>query len=229
MEIEIPDVLVGVARELEGGNEWLARLPSLVAELVGRWQLTLVDQLTGGVNSWVRGVVLPDGTDGVLKLPVPHAEGRHEIDGLPRVADEMAGHAVGVRAFAGRFPGVVADDDVDRAIATLGRGPEPDQHVFLHRDLHALNILDSKRGWLAVDPKPHAGPAYCDLGMALACGVPSVAQVPWLCGALGVDEDSTLGFAHAVTVTSALWNQAIGRADAAPELAARARLLAARR
>ena len=62
---------------------WLETLPQRLDELLGRWRLRLevpFDQ--DGACSWVCPVVRFDGTPAVLKLAMPHMEGKHEIQGL---------------------------------------------------------------------------------------------------------------------------------------------------
>jgi len=62
---------------------WLEGLPTTVAELAERWQLTLGGRFAGeGEASWVAPVVRHDGTPAVLKLGMPHREAEHEAEGL---------------------------------------------------------------------------------------------------------------------------------------------------
>ncbi len=69
-----------VEREGEAGEEWLARLPGIVAELTERWECVPDGAVThGGV-----GVVVPvrrrDGDPAVLKVSFPHPGNVHEPD-----------------------------------------------------------------------------------------------------------------------------------------------------
>lgn len=64
--------------------EWLQKLPETVAELQRKWQITL-GPLIGeeeGSCAYVADVICFDGTRAVLKVGMPHREGRHEIAGL---------------------------------------------------------------------------------------------------------------------------------------------------
>src|SRR5262245_9266356 len=63
---------------------WLAALPATVADLAGRWRLTLGAPFTGDEVScaWVAPAVRADGTTAVLKVGMPHMEGAHELAGL---------------------------------------------------------------------------------------------------------------------------------------------------
>lgn len=66
----------------EGGPEWLAQLPSLVAELRDRWSLRLEAPIHGGSCSWVAPAQLPDGESAILKVTWPHREAIGEAEGL---------------------------------------------------------------------------------------------------------------------------------------------------
>jgi streptomycin 6-kinase len=58
-----------VARTLgDEGREWIAQLPSVYAELAGRWRLVLAPELPGGLLSSVRAVSLEDGSQAILKI-----------------------------------------------------------------------------------------------------------------------------------------------------------------
>jgi streptomycin 6-kinase len=62
---------------------WLVTLPELLDKLVALWFLRLEAPFDpGGTCSWVCPVVRFDGTQAVLKLAMPHMEGKHEIQGL---------------------------------------------------------------------------------------------------------------------------------------------------
>lgn len=65
-------------------REWLRQLPERVNELTHRWQLTLGAAFDGGDVScaWVAPALRSDGSNVVLKLALPHFEGKHEIAGL---------------------------------------------------------------------------------------------------------------------------------------------------
>jgi streptomycin 6-kinase len=62
---------------------WLETLPQLLDKLAALWFLRLEAPFDpGGTCSWVCPVVRFDGTQAVLKLAMPHMEGKHEIQGL---------------------------------------------------------------------------------------------------------------------------------------------------
>jgi streptomycin 6-kinase len=81
-----PDVTIpsGLAwwREVEGGPEWLGRLPRLVAECAEAWSLRLGEPYAGGNVSWVASAELMDGTAAVLKVSFPEPESEREGDAL---------------------------------------------------------------------------------------------------------------------------------------------------
>lgn len=62
---------------------WLESLPQLLNELLFRWSLGLEPPFDhDGTCSWILPVVRANGTQAVLKLAMPHMEGRDEIQGL---------------------------------------------------------------------------------------------------------------------------------------------------
>ena len=69
-------------RDEPGGAAWLAALPTLVNECVERWSLTIVDAFGHGYSSLAMPATLPDGTDAVLKVELPHREAEQEATAL---------------------------------------------------------------------------------------------------------------------------------------------------
>ncbi|MGC5331857.1 aminoglycoside phosphotransferase family protein [Micromonospora sp. DT62] len=53
------------------GRRWLARLPTLIAELERRWHITVGAPLAGGTAAYVARARTADGRDAVLKLVLP--------------------------------------------------------------------------------------------------------------------------------------------------------------
>lgn len=76
--------VVATVSTSEAGRQWLARLPTLIAELRERWSLRLGEPIHGGSCSWVAPVVLPDtgGETAILKITWPHREAAGEAEGL---------------------------------------------------------------------------------------------------------------------------------------------------
>ncbi len=61
---------------------WLEQLPRVIRDLAGRWSLVLGPPWDReGRAAWVATALRHDETRVVLKLGMPHMEGRHEIDG----------------------------------------------------------------------------------------------------------------------------------------------------
>src|SRR5947207_14591017 len=56
-------------------TRWLEELPARVAELERAWRLTVGQTFAGGTLAWVVAVVREEGSDAVLKITPPHAEG----------------------------------------------------------------------------------------------------------------------------------------------------------
>ena len=84
------------------GRAWLARLPAVHAELEEKWELSLGDELPGGLLSCVRAATLADGRSAVLK-----------VGASPRTHDEIAS----LRVWAGRStPELLAADEIRQAM-----------------------------------------------------------------------------------------------------------------
>jgi streptomycin 6-kinase len=66
----------------EDGRRWLARLPVLIAEAAGRWELAVGPPFHGGSCSWAAPARRPDGTAAVLKVTWPHPEAEGEAGAL---------------------------------------------------------------------------------------------------------------------------------------------------
>jgi len=78
----VPDRLRHAVAGAEGGDEWLAALPSLVARAVQRWRLSVEPPFEDGMAAWTAPVRRPDGAAAVLKISYPHLEARHEAAAL---------------------------------------------------------------------------------------------------------------------------------------------------
>jgi streptomycin 6-kinase len=87
---------------------------------------------------------------------------------------------------------------------------------LLHGDLHHHNvILDSRRGWLAIDPKGAVGELACEVGAALrnpydqpdlfAAAAVIHRRVDLFARQLGLDPARVLGWAFAEAVLAAIW------------------------
>ena len=82
-----------------------------------------------------------------------HAQVPRRLDRFPSLGD--------------RFRALVTSSDPRLARARSVAGDllnRPVRPVLLHGDLHTENILDSGRGWLAIDPKGITGPREFDYG-----------------------------------------------------------------
>jgi streptomycin 6-kinase len=72
-------------------RDWIARLPTIVGELAGRWSLRLGEPFEpGGECSWVAPVRDPTGKSLVLKVGFRHLESEHEAAALRQWGGEAA-------------------------------------------------------------------------------------------------------------------------------------------
>ena len=80
----VPARLAANCAKAPEGAAWLKRLPSTLRDLERRWSVSLGAPFDGEDVScaWVAPVVRGDGTAAILKLGMPHMEGKHEIQGL---------------------------------------------------------------------------------------------------------------------------------------------------
>ena len=72
---EIPEAVQKRVR-LAGTQDWLASLPAVVAALEDEWSITVGESFSGGSEALVAAAVMHDGTQAILKLLMPHDQGR---------------------------------------------------------------------------------------------------------------------------------------------------------
>lgn len=108
MRIESLPQLVANCQRTPERRVWLENLPRLIDRLLVQWSLRLDSPFHhGGTCSWVSPVVRSDGTQAVLKLAMPHMEGKDEIQGL--------------RYWSGRSMVKLLDADDDSGVMLLER------------------------------------------------------------------------------------------------------------
>jgi streptomycin 6-kinase len=80
----IPPHLVAACKRSPERGAWLESLPETIRNVRDAWSLSLGRPFTGHAHScsWVAPAIRADGARVVLKLGMPHMEGRHEADGL---------------------------------------------------------------------------------------------------------------------------------------------------
>jgi streptomycin 6-kinase len=98
---------------------------------------------------------------------------------------------------------------VARAVSFLREaGPTQRESVLLHQDLHGGNVLQSARGWLAIDAKPLAGEREFDVASLIRDRRPATRaemerRLDYLVERLGLDPERTRGWAIAHALA---WN-----------------------
>jgi streptomycin 6-kinase len=125
--------------------------------------------------------------------------------------------------WAEELPGTELDRKlVDRAVAFLREaGPTQRESVLLHQDLHGGNVLESARGWLAIDAKPLVGEREFDVASLIRDRRPATkAQIErrldYLVERLRLDAERTRGWAIAHAMA---WNGSPEMIDCARRLA----------
>ncbi len=135
MALIIPAQLAANCRNSPERAAWLARVPAVLRDLEQRWALSFDDPFDGPDVScaWVVPARFANGTTAVLKLAMPHMEGKHEIAGLrfwngdPTVRLLKADDHLGAMLLERCQPG------------TALRGlPEPEQDIIITRLLSRL-------------------------------------------------------------------------------------------
>ncbi|AXG79031.1 aminoglycoside phosphotransferase family protein [Streptomyces paludis] len=127
--IEVPDALIA-SYTRNGGEEecaWIGRLPVVVADLLGRWELKRDGGIASGEASLVVPVCCADGTRAALKLQMPREETTAALiglrawngDGIVRLLghDPESGAVLLERLNGARTLASVEDDDA--AMSTL--------------------------------------------------------------------------------------------------------------
>ena len=133
MALRIPEGLAASCAKSPERTAWLARLPGILQELEVRWSLKLGAPFDGAEVScsYVPSVVRASGGPAVLKIGMPHMEGRDEIQGLrfwdgdPTVrllaADDDLGAMLLERCEPGTLLRAVAEPEQDVVISGLLR------------------------------------------------------------------------------------------------------------
>lgn len=148
--MHVPDGLTHLRRE-PGGAEWLDRLPTLVAELVDEWRLSVGAPYPSAHVSWVAPAVR-EGEEVVLKVQWPHHESEHEAaalrawggDGAVRLhAHDPVRHALLLERC---HPGgaLSTDPDVDAVGVLVGLLPR----LWVPAGPPFRSLADEAAGWL---------------------------------------------------------------------------------
>lgn len=143
-----------------GAEDWLEALPALVADVAGRWSLTVGRVFAGGTEALVIEATRADGIPAVLKVPIPGRDDvlRHELTAL--------------RLAGGEGCARLLDGDESRGVLLLER---------LGRSLHDLGLplgrrheilcATAARMWRSA--AGHGLPTGADKGRWLAAWIPA--------------------------------------------------------
>jgi len=126
--LTIPRQLAASCQGKPERRAWLEQLPNIIRELENKWCLSLGAPFDGSDVScaWVAPAVHRDGTRIILKLGMPHMEGKHEIQALRFWKGDPTVHLL------------EADEDCNAMLlercepgTVLRRLPEPEQDVII--------------------------------------------------------------------------------------------------
>ena len=163
----IPPQLSANCQKSPERQAWLRNVPVLVEGLRERWSLRIGRPFEQSGNcSWVAPVTRHDGTSAVLKLGMPHMEGRDEIEGLrfwngdPTVKLFEADNQQWVMLLERCVPGTVLrseqESTQDAIITTLlkrlwrtstGKGLSRFRHLSALVDLWTLGTFAQRHSW----------------------------------------------------------------------------------
>ena len=148
--LTIPPKLAETCRGSAESAAWLAALPETVADVTGRWSVTIGAPFDEEAScSWVAPCVTRDGAAAVVKLGMPHMEARDEVhalrfwDGDAAVRVLQADVALNAMLLERCEPGVPLRDQ-----------PEPEQDVIIAGLLRRL--------WRN-PPAPHPFRRLCEM------------------------------------------------------------------
>ncbi|MEU4176976.1 aminoglycoside phosphotransferase family protein [Streptomyces sp. NPDC026589] len=181
--IEVPETLVAsyTGNGSEQERAWIARLPTLVAELLDRWEL----ERDGGTGSGEASLVVPvrrtDGTRAALKLQMPR--------------EETTAALIGLRAWNGDGIVRLLDHDPESSAMLLERLDGLRTLASVEDDDVAMNTLAGLMARLHSVPAPEGLRGLGDVARDM------LASVPTAVGALPDPEDRRRlrGWASAVT------------------------------
>lgn len=188
--MNIPDQLFTNCRKTPERAAWLESLPALLEELTDRWSLRVGAPFEhSGTCSWIASAVREDDTPAVLKLALPHMEGRDEIEGLrfwkgnPAVklfeADDRSGAMLLERCQPGDPLRSEPESTQDEVIAEMlkqirmpnwqSNGFRPFRHLSEMLELWRNETLAQEEKWT---DKPLVREGLCIL-QALSCPSPT--------------------------------------------------------
>ncbi|MGE0354119.1 MAG: aminoglycoside phosphotransferase family protein [Gemmatimonadales bacterium] len=205
----------------DGVDEW--RSGEILAAFEGQGAVRVFEQTGGAVllervspgDSLVRLVregrddEATDALAGVIAAMAP----KRDVPGVPTVRD-----------WAGAFDGYIARGETRIPIDLVAEARRVHEDLcasqtrqrLLHGDLHHANVLfDSRRGWLAIDPKGVIGETGYELGAALRNPVEDPAlflnpstierRIERLSSGLNLDAGRLLAWSFSQAVLSAIW------------------------
>ncbi|MFE7119456.1 aminoglycoside phosphotransferase family protein [Streptomyces sp. NPDC057654] len=144
--IDVPPVVRAKARRLgRRGQQWLADLPTLVAEVEQRWSVTAGEPLDRATSAYVLRVRTGDGRAAVLKLAVPDPDFLSALRTL-RLAEGRG------------YVGLLAHDAECHALLLEPLGPPLDQlGLPPHQQIDILCAI-LRRAWHVPPPEAIPGP-----------------------------------------------------------------------
>lgn len=192
----VPRYLAGTACHDEGVREWITALPSIVADLAGRWSLRVGEPFQpGGQCSWTAPVTGPAGTRLVLKVGYrfPGGDERDEAAGLrvwagngavrlQAAAESELAHALLIeRCLPGTplgqaLPGPEQDLVVAALLRRLWAQPHAAYPFRPLAQMCAAWAQEFERDYAAAAPADRIDPGLARAGIALFRELPETAE-----------------------------------------------------
>jgi len=164
--LRIPPRLVAACDRTPERSRWLKELPRNLVDLEHRWSLMIGPPIHSeeATAAWVAPVTLADRRPAMLKLSMPHMEGRDEIAGLrfwngePTVRLLEADEGIGAMLLEQCRPGTalraVSESEQDIVLATLLRHlwrtpstPRPFRHLSVMMSYWHKETLGQAKRW----------------------------------------------------------------------------------
>ncbi|MFI9047454.1 aminoglycoside phosphotransferase family protein [Streptomyces sp. NPDC053427] len=158
--VDVPQLLASsYARTFgEAGRAWIAALPTLVAELLDRWELKRDGEPGAGEASLVLPALRKDGTRAVLKLQMPR--------------EETTAALIGLRTWNGQGTVRLLDHDPESSAMLLERLDGARTLASIEDDDVAMGILAGLQARLVSAPAPQRLRSLGDIATKMLEQVP---------------------------------------------------------
>ncbi len=212
MQSKLKETLLKIYGEI--GQDWLLRLPDLLAKLEKQWQFSIITEFPNLSYHYVLKVCLSNGERVVLKCGVPNCELTTEIAALKHFDGKAAIRLLKADAELGA---ILLEEAVPGE--TLNKINNEDEAIIifssLMRQLHH-STSDTNEPWLAIDPKGVLGEREYEVGAFMRNPIPRLVtemntkqvlsrRLDLLTELTGFDRKRLWGWSFSQAVLAAIW------------------------